>query len=155
MMKIRLVLLPVLLASLAVGFILYRGTNFASDVGFAEEVSVTSESSGAGAGQYDPGRSAVPADIFYTRDVQAVVFSHESHAVKLQLKCDACHTSIFRMEAHQVESKADFNMAGLAKGKYCGSCHSGKDSGAFASDSQCARCHIGVKGLEQKEAGNG
>lgn len=158
-MKMKLVLLlPVLLASLAVGFILYRGTSFSNDVGFAEETSATTgtENGDASGSQYDAGgHSAVPGDIFYTREVKTVVFSHQTHAVDLKFACDACHTSLFQMQAHQVESKPDFNMAGLAQGKYCGACHSGNNNGAFASDSQCARCHIGVKGLEQKEAGNG
>lgn len=158
-MKMKLVLLPVLLASLAVGFILYRGTSFSNDVGFSEETSAaaSAQNGDASGTQYDAGggQSAVPGDILYTRDVKTVAFSHQTHAVDLKLACDVCHTSLFQMQAHQVESKPDFNMAGLAQGKYCGACHSGSDNGAFASDSQCARCHIGVKGLEQEEAGNG
>ncbi|MHB1390053.1 MAG: c(7)-type cytochrome triheme domain-containing protein [Thermoleophilia bacterium] len=156
-MKIKLVLLPVLLATLAVGFILYRGTNFANDIGFAEEISAAAGYTDAGGTQYGHTRApiAVPADIIYTKNVAAVAFSHETHAVSLQFKCDTCHTGIFQMQAHAVESRPDFNMAGLASGKYCGVCHSGKKDGAFASDSQCARCHIGVKGLERVEAGNG
>jgi c(7)-type cytochrome triheme protein len=34
-------------------------------------------------------------------------------------------------------------MASLYKGKYCGACHNGKN--AFASDTQCARCHVGAR----------
>jgi c(7)-type cytochrome triheme protein len=36
-------------------------------------------------------------------------------------------------------------MESFYQGKYCGACHNGKD--AFASNTQCARCHLRVKGM--------
>jgi c(7)-type cytochrome triheme protein len=54
------------------------------------------------------------------------------------------------MQALAVEKKQDFTMKSLYQGKYCGACHDGK--AAFASNSQCARCHGGVKGFEAANA---
>ena len=91
-------------------------------------------------------------EIIYSKPVRSVLFSHKSHA-GMGLDCNACHDKIFQMEAFSAQSKADFNMKGLYDKKYCGSCHA-KDGMAFASDTQCARCHIGTKGFNKapKEA---
>jgi hypothetical protein len=48
------------------------------------------------------------------------------------------------------EHPEKFTMEALYAGKYCGVCHNGSD--AFASNTRCATCHIGVKGLERKFA---
>jgi len=153
-MKNKLILLPVLLATLAVGFVLYKSP------GYAEDVSVTD---GAQSVYHNPdtgdnvsvksggAQSSVPKDIYYTKTVESVIFSHQTHAVDTGLECKTCHTKIFEMKAKNVESKADFNMQGLAEGKYCGTCHNSKMNVAFGSDTQCARCHRGVKGLEEAE----
>lgn len=91
-------------------------------------------------------------EIIYNKPVKSVLFSHKSHAA-MGLDCNACHDKIFKMEALSSQDKADFNMQGLSEKKYCGSCHA-KDGMAFASDTQCARCHIGSKGFNkaQKQA---
>jgi c(7)-type cytochrome triheme protein len=91
-------------------------------------------------------------DIIYSKPVKSVLFSHKSHAA-MGLDCNACHEKIFQMEALSAQEKPDFNMKGLYDKKYCGSCHA-KDGMAFASDTQCARCHIGTKGFNKasKEA---
>jgi c(7)-type cytochrome triheme protein len=83
--------------------------------------------------------------ILYTEPVKAVLFTHRSHTEKQGLACDRCHSGLFEMEALKVQEKKDFNMESLYRGKYCGACHNGKQ--AFASDSQCARCHVRVKGM--------
>lgn len=146
-MKRIIILLPVVLASLAVGFILYRGQGQS----FAEEIGITdgavSEDAGGAAGD----AYGVPGDIFYTKAVKSVIFSHQAHAVDLGFKCSICHNNLFQMQANNVESRPDFNMKGLAEGKYCGSCHSSTSNMAFSSETQCARCHRGVKGLERAE----
>ncbi|NOX21126.1 MAG: hypothetical protein GXO99_07725 [Nitrospirae bacterium] len=85
-----------------------------------------------------------PGDIVYTFPVKAVLFSHYSHVKKASIQCDTCHPAIFKTKALAVESYPDFNMQALYDGKYCGACHNG--GYAFSSDTQCARCHIGVKG---------
>lgn len=143
-MNKKIIVLPVLLISLAVGFVLYLGPSS------AEETSVMT---GAESVYQDPGaaKSTIPQDILYTRTVKSVVFSHQTHASDLEYKCNVCHSGLFQMKAKTVESQPDFNMKGLAEGKYCGTCHSSKNNVAFSSDTQCARCHIGVKGLEKEE----
>lgn len=92
--------------------------------------------------------------IVYTKPLKAVTFSHDEHVNKKGLSCDFCHPRLFKMAALSAQNEADFTMAGLAEGKYCGACHNG--TMAFASNSRCASCHSGVKGLPQeKKAGHG
>lgn len=83
-------------------------------------------------------------DIIYTYPVKAVMFSHAFHVEELELDCDFCHEDIFEIEALLAQQDANFTMEGLRQGEYCGHCHDGFS--AFSSDTQCARCHIGVKG---------
>jgi c(7)-type cytochrome triheme protein len=142
-------MLPVLLVAVAVAFVVYRSPSFAEGgPGNAEEISI---SSGAQYGVASEDEYGVPDDISYTKPVESVTFSHQTHAVDLGYKCDVCHKNLFQMKANNVESRPDFNMKGLAEGKYCGSCHSAGNNPAFSSSSQCARCHSGVKGLEELE----
>jgi len=93
--------------------------------------------------------SGGPEDIIYTKPVKGVIFSHKTHT-GAGLSCDSCHTKLFEMSAKNAESKPDFIMKSLYDGKYCGACHA-PNGIAFASNTQCARCHIGVKGLERAE----
>ena len=83
-------------------------------------------------------------DIVYTKPVKGVIFSHKLHVDDRGLGCDMCHSGLFEPSALKAQEKPDFVMESLYKGKYCGSCHNG--TMAFASNTQCARCHIGVKG---------
>ncbi len=83
-------------------------------------------------------------DILYTEPVKSVLFSHKVHAEDMGMGCDMCHAGLFEMAALNAQNNEDFTMDGLYEGKYCGACHNGQF--AFASDTQCARCHIGVKG---------
>jgi c(7)-type cytochrome triheme protein len=78
--------------------------------------------------------------ILYTEPVKSVLFSHKIHADEKRISCNRCHSGLFEMEALKVQQKKDFTMESLYKGKYCGACHNGK--AAFASDTQCARCHV-------------
>ncbi len=145
-MRLRIVI-PVLIVSLAVGFIVvYRNLSMADELDQAaatavEQISITTGS-----------EPAVPEDICYTEKVESVVFSHQKHAVELEFDCVTCHSDIFQMDAYSVEAREDFDMSGLHEGKYCGSCHSSKTQVAFPVDSQCARCHRGVKGAERLRA---
>jgi c(7)-type cytochrome triheme protein len=85
--------------------------------------------------------AAQPAHgILYTKPLEAVIFSHQDHVQK-GTTCGACHSGLFEMEALHAQNQKDFTMDSLYKGKYCGACHNGKK--AFASDTQCARCHVG------------
>jgi len=79
-------------------------------------------------------------DILYTQPVPAVIFRHKYHVDVKKLSCEKCHSGLFEMEALSAQEKDDFTMKSLYEGKYCGACHDGED--AFASDTQCARCHV-------------
>jgi len=85
-------------------------------------------------------------DVVYTQPVKSVLFSHKLHVDERGLGCDMCHVKLFEMQALAVQKRQDFNMKSLYNGKYCGACHDGKT--AFASNTQCARCHGGVKGYD-------
>lgn len=86
-------------------------------------------------------------DIYYTKPVKAVIFSHKAHSEDIGLQCEWCHDETFEMEALAVEEEEDFDMDSLCNEKYCGTCHNGDIS--FSTTVQCARCHIGVKGYER------
>ena len=86
-------------------------------------------------------------DILYTKPLMSVLFSHKVHAEDMGMGCDMCHPDLFEMAANTAENNDDFTMQGLYDGKYCGACHNGQM--AFASNTQCARCHIGVKGYNK------
>jgi c(7)-type cytochrome triheme protein len=85
-------------------------------------------------------------EIYFTKPLKSVLFSHKLHADELGLTCDMCHMKLFDMQALAAQEKSDFVMDSLYKGKYCGACHDGKM--AFASNTQCARCHGGVKAYD-------
>jgi c(7)-type cytochrome triheme protein len=84
-------------------------------------------------------------DITYTKPVKSVQFSHKIHVEQKGLTCDMCHAGTFEMQALKAQENQDFNMESLYQGKYCGACHNG--TMAFASNSRCASCHSGVKGV--------
>ncbi len=90
------------------------------------------------------------APIVYDKPVKGVIFSHKTHVEK-GLACDMCHNRLFEQKAKKAQENADFVMDALYKGKYCGACHNG--SLAFASNTRCATCHIGVKGEEKMKSG--
>lgn len=88
-----------------------------------------------------------PDPIVWTKPVKAVVFYHKPHIEDYGLDCDSCHDSLFAMQTGAAEKKDDFTMKSLYEGKYCGKCHDG--SMAFASNTRCNTCHIGVKGYNR------
>ncbi|RJQ42578.1 MAG: hypothetical protein C4534_09905 [Gaiellales bacterium] len=141
---------------MAVGFILHRGAGIAEGQDPIADLDVTSgaasDNYGAAGEVYGATSDAlgVPDDIYFTKPVDAVVFSHDTHVTDMGFKCDSCHSGLFEMKALSSQGEPDFDMAGLAEGKYCGACHSGEPQMAFASDTQCARCHVGVKGIEEE-----
>jgi len=94
--------------------------------------------------------------IIFVKPVKAVVFEHKNH-IDQGLECDSCHDDLFEMETGAAEANDDFTMASLYEGKYCGACHDGDM--AFASNTRCTVCHIGVKGynraMGQAPAGSG
>lgn len=86
------------------------------------------------------------APIVYDKPVRGVIFSHKAHMDK-GLSCDMCHNRLFEMQTKKSQEQSDFVMESLYQGKYCGACHNG--SLAFAANTRCATCHIGVKGEER------
>ncbi len=90
------------------------------------------------------------APIIYDKPVKGVIFSHKVHVDK-GLGCEMCHNRLFEQKAKKAQDNPDFVMESLYKGKYCGACHNG--SLAFASNTRCATCHIGVKGEERAKTG--
>lgn len=94
--------------------------------------------------EYDEDAYGPKAPIVWVNPVKSVVFEHKVHTMGAGLACDSCHDSLFEMESGAAEKKDDFTMAALYKGGYCGSCHDG--STAFASNTRCTSCHIGVRG---------
>ncbi|MDH4320011.1 MAG: cytochrome c3 family protein [Desulfobulbaceae bacterium] len=100
---------------------------------------------------YDEDTYGPAAPILWTKPVTAVIFNHKRHTMEAGLECDSCHDGIFQMEAGSAEGNDDFTMDSLYKGKYCGACHDGQT--AFASNSRCTSCHIGVQAYQKRIGG--
>lgn len=141
MKRTLMLMFPILMVALSVGFLVYNSLTTTREEAVVSEPAVEETTV--------PGDTRVPHDIFYTVPVESVAFSHQTHAVENGFQCSTCHTNIFQMKAGSVQGQPDFNMAGFAEGKYCGTCHSTKTDTAFSSGTQCARCHRGVKELER------
>ena len=89
-----------------------------------------------------------PKTIIFDKPVKAVVFDHTMHTEDIGLSCNDCHNDIFKMQMGHAESNPNaFTMEALYAGKYCGACHDGDN--AFASDTRCTTCHIGVIGFDR------
>jgi len=65
-----------------------------------------------------------------------VVFDGKVHADK-GLKCNDCHTKIFKMKKGSTEMK----MADINSGKYCGVCHNGEKAFKASDPANCGKCH--------------
>ncbi|WP_210534597.1 c(7)-type cytochrome triheme domain-containing protein [Thermosulfurimonas marina] len=85
--------------------------------------------------------------IIFTKPLKAVLFDHKIHVEEAGLSCEDCHEEVFPMEAGATQENEDFNMESLYNGNYCGTCHDGET--AFASNTRCATCHIGVMGWKR------
>lgn len=94
--------------------------------------------------EYDEETYGPEAPIVWTKPVKSVVFEHKVHTMGAELDCDSCHDDLFEMEAGLAEENEDFTMQTLYDGGYCGACHDGDT--AFASNTRCTACHIGVRG---------
>lgn len=98
--------------------------------------------------EYDEDTYGPEAPIVWAKPVKGVVFLHKTHTMGAGLECDSCHNGeMFEMAAGTAEENEDFTMASLYEGKYCGACHDG--SMAFASNTRCTTCHVGVKGYNR------
>ncbi|MGV1098425.1 cytochrome c3 family protein [Thiovibrio sp. JS02] len=97
---------------------------------------------------YDEDTYGPKAPIVWAKPVKGVVFLHKTHTMDAGLDCDSCHNGeMFEMAAGTAEQNEDFTMESLYKGKYCGACHDGQT--AFASNTRCTTCHVGVKGYNR------
>jgi c(7)-type cytochrome triheme protein len=94
--------------------------------------------------EYDEDTYGPLAPIIWEKPVKSVVFEHKNHTQGAGLECDSCHDELFPMEAGATAEKEDFTMETLYGGGYCGACHDGET--AFASNTRCTTCHIGVRG---------
>lgn len=94
--------------------------------------------------EYDEDTYGPKDPIIWDKPVKSVVFDHKVHTMGAELDCDSCHDDLFEMEAGLAQENEDFTMATLYEGGYCGACHDGET--AFASDTRCTVCHIGVRG---------
>ncbi len=93
---------------------------------------------------YDEDTYGPKDPIVWSTPVKSVEFNHKIHTMDAGLECDSCHDDLFQMEAGTAAQNDDFTMATLYEGGYCGACHDG--STAFASNTRCTSCHIGVRG---------
>ncbi|MBU0908653.1 MAG: hypothetical protein KJ717_03730, partial [Proteobacteria bacterium] len=101
--------------------------------------------------EYDEDAYGPQAPIVFIAPVKAVVFTHKTHTMDAGMECDSCHDEVFQMESGSTEQNDDFTMQSLYDGKYCGACHDGET--AFASNTRCTVCHIGVKGFDRMQGG--
>ena len=123
----------ILLLMLAGTFLFFAALLFASGSGDAQ-----------GDEEYDEDTYGPKDPIIWDKPVKSVVFYHKVHIMGAELDCDSCHDDLFEMEAGAAQENEDFIMATLYEGGYCGACHDGET--AFASDTRCTACHIGVRG---------
>ena len=65
-----------------------------------------------------------------------VVFDGKAHAAK-GLKCNACHTKIFKMK----KGADKITMAAMKEGKFCGACHNGEKAFKANDPADCKKCH--------------
>ncbi|PHR24061.1 MAG: hypothetical protein COA36_16010 [Desulfotalea sp.] len=107
-------------------------------------VLVYASGNGAAEEEYDEDTYGPKSPIVWVKPVKSVVFEHKIHTMGAELDCDSCHDDLFEMEAGAAEENDDFTMQTLYEGGYCGACHDG--STAFASNTRCTACHIGVRG---------
>jgi c(7)-type cytochrome triheme protein len=130
----------------------YKGvTSFLSVLAFAGLFFVLTGGHALGGEAYDEETYGPEAPIVFIAPVKAVIFTHKTHTMDAGLACDSCHDEVFQMESGSTEQNDDFTMQSLYSGKYCGACHDGQT--AFASNTRCTTCHIGVKGFDRMQGG--
>ncbi len=81
---------------------------------------------------------AVPANKTLNWDASEgkVTFDGTIHADK-GLKCNACHTKIFKMK----KGAAVMKMDDINSGKFCGECHNGTKAFKTLGKDNCGKCH--------------
>ncbi len=99
---------------------------------------------------YDEEEYGPLAPMVWTKPVKATVFNHKTHTMGAELDCDSCHDELFEMEEGAAEEQGDFTMQAMYDGESCGACHDGDT--AFAANTRCTTCHIGVRGYTRMTA---
>ncbi len=94
--------------------------------------------------EYDEEEYGPLEPMVWNKPVKTVVFFHKSHTMVAELDCDSCHDELFEMEEGAAEEEENFTMQAMYDGESCGSCHDGDT--AFAANTRCTTCHIGVRG---------
>ncbi len=97
------------------------------------------------------GSNMVAPDVVdFQKPVRTVRFTHKEH-VETGLSCTECHPQLFATRIGTAEEHPElFTMQALYDGKYCGACHDGQT--AFAANTRCTTCHIGVLGEDRLRA---
>jgi c(7)-type cytochrome triheme protein len=65
-----------------------------------------------------------------------VIFDGSMHAGK-GIKCNECHTKIFKMK----KGADKITMAAINKGEFCGTCHNGERAFKASDPKNCKTCH--------------
>lgn len=83
----------------------------------------------------------MPGGIIYkdTGDLMPVRFSHSLH-LSYGTTCGDCHHKIFKKQIGNADKGGSMTMETLEAGKYCGTCHNGKQ--AFSVKDDCEQCHF-------------
>lgn len=84
----------------------------------------------------------IPADITYNEaktPLGPVTFSHKTHVEAKGLKCNACHTKVFKMKKG---TSGPLTMAAMKEGKLCGACHNGEKAFSVTKPADCKKCHV-------------
>ena len=81
-----------------------------------------------------------PGEIMFkdTKSFAPVPFNHSTHK-SAGAGCGDCHDSLFKKKSGSTDEGNALTMKALRKGKYCGSCHDGKQ--AFSASKNCKQCH--------------
>lgn len=80
-------------------------------------------------------QAAKPGKVVFTpAGADPVTFDHETHKA---MKCNECHTKIFKMK----KGNFKMNKEDHAKGVFCGVCHDGKKAFAQTTEADCSKCH--------------
>jgi len=74
---------------------------------------------------------------FTPKNALPVIFSHEKHVNRKDLKCPDCHYQYFEM----AKGSSEMGMAKITKGEFCGRCHNGRLSFGVKDRKNCSRCH--------------
>ena len=81
---------------------------------------------------------AVPAGktVDWDNPMGKVTFDGKVHADK-GLKCNDCHTKIFKMK----KGSEKITMVDMNAGKNCGTCHNGEKAFKSEDPANCGKCH--------------